>query len=288
VFIRKAVIDDLTSMKDLYKSAFERGDWYGSRTHAEDGDSASSDYLQHYLRDEKAIVVLFHDSRGNVLGSTLLDLSSEDGVLIDDTQIHPVLGRRKGIMSAYFRRLVPVLDDVGCPYWTEFVLTPESRVLRRVLIGELGMRVTGIRPAAYLIRPANDYRSVVVAHGPNRSVTNWLSSVSRLDSHLSDLLACLVDSQSARLETTSQPRVAFQKVQDYREFEIDLDNGDAIANAISDGSLPVGLRPTVSRVYMSQWPWFDLSTLDFLYGEGIGPINNLLTYLRSKLSDVVF
>ena len=83
---------------------------------------------------------------------------------------------------------------------------------------------------------------------------------------------------------TRSPSGALQKVQDYREFEIDLDNGDAIVNAISDGSLPVGLRPTVSRVCMSQWPWFDLSTLDFLYGEGIAPINNLLTYLKSRLS----
>jgi hypothetical protein len=165
VFLRRAGRSDLDNLADLYEAAFKRGEWFGSRSSLSESGDATREHLAQILGADRYIVVLFHDSDDTVLGATALDLSDEEGILIDDSQIDPIKGRRRGIMTNYFRRLVPAVSKYNS-FWTEFVLTPNSRVLRRTLITELGMAVTGIRPNAYRSRATGTSYSVLVALGP--------------------------------------------------------------------------------------------------------------------------
>jgi hypothetical protein len=135
----------ISGVINLYRNAHQREDWFGNNY----GDLEQTFFNRNWLieksHDSKHTFLVFTDLSGDVMGSTSL-IKLEDAISIDETQLDPEKARRKGIMAEYFRRFVPLLYDNGFPISTEFVLTPESSSLRKVLIRELGMIVTGILP----------------------------------------------------------------------------------------------------------------------------------------------
>lgn len=153
-------------MADLYKRAYERGDYFASRYDNPEEQIFNPDWLAQDLLDPSHIRFIFTDRERQLLGATAFfhDGDSEAGPLMtsDATQIDHN-GRGMRIMDYFFKRIVPVIEASGAGLATDFVLTPESKGLRRTLQTDLGMVAIGIHPHALHHRELGITRSEISA-----------------------------------------------------------------------------------------------------------------------------
>ncbi len=263
---------NIVQISALYRNAFERGDWFGTALRIRAASDITPQAMSAHLEGDFTLATVFEDSNGIVLGVTALFFDATDGALIDETQIHPTLGRRRGLMTSYFRHVVPFLET-RCRYWTEFVLTPQSAVLRRVLLREQGMQVTGLRPYAYHNANANTAGSVLIAHGPRTSVREQLMRVS----HAHRLIANLVN---ACLGFDCTPFDRVQMVcRAYHEIHVSIHDMRSIEDLFALGYAPVALLPWRDAAIFAVWPTYDLYP-PFLITEGIPAQTALLKLLK--------
>jgi len=121
------------AMADLYKRAFDRGDYFASRYDNPEEQIFDSDWLAQDLQDPGHIRFIFSDHERQLLGTTAFfhDSDSEAGPLMtsDMTQIDHI-GRGKRVMDHFFKRVVPVIEASGAgishPAWA-MLFTSTSR-----------------------------------------------------------------------------------------------------------------------------------------------------------------
>jgi hypothetical protein len=233
-------------------------------------------FVRQTISDNLVTFVVFTDTANNILGSTALYYDDIRGFLIDETQIDPIRGRRLGIMTHYFRRVVPILDSIGS-YWTEFLLTSESRVLRRVLISELGMKITGLRPAAYISIDGKIRRSVLVAHGGGQRVQRLLHEGWFSNPEFHPLNAILdnlhVPESDLQLQNPTGADCSPQ------EISVSCFDLPRIATLRRRGFVPVAVDPNPKEVIMSTARIPQNEDVSFLSTEGLPISDRLAAFL---------
>lgn len=248
ILIGQATSKDHDSLVALYKGSQERGDWFGGRLEG-NGREAISSLINKLLNKENIIFIKFSDSQGEILGATLLEYENIRGVLIDETQIHPVLGRRKGIMTAYFKKVVPILE-CNCTYWTEFVMTEGSRILRKVLIDDFKMVPVAYMPAYYL-RPNGDRLSNLVAYGPTKIIKKELDKFDTRTAELQQLLRILsgyATESNSPCEERGWNKESNQYILEYISHE------NTELESIGKERKLVGILPHEKKAISASWP----------------------------------
>jgi hypothetical protein len=254
----------------LYQGAFERGDWFGSTCESTDLRHVAAEFVHNHCANDQTLFFAFVDRTHGVVGAAALRLT-DSGLLLDEAQIDP-RGRRRGIISAYSRRLLPVLDLFG-RYWTEFLLTPGTRVLRKLLITELGMVVTGLKPDYYLSRTTGSRYSILVAYGPQATVTDILEGAQ------TEASAELLDIIRGRSSTLTVARRGHDSPR-YEEVTIQWGDIQRFDRYRAQGFLPIECNPFGRSATLAKFPTDRLAALQFLTHEGIETASRLLAYCR--------
>lgn len=181
IYVSLINLENCQGMSDLYTAALYRGDWMATEYHSFDNFSPDREFFEDQIYKDNQIWFVFRNSNGQIIGSTKLGLCSNGSVIIDETQLHPKFGQGRNIMQNYFNRFLPLLKKNGFIYWTEFILNLGSRSLRKTLLTDLNMCVTGIRPSCYINRINNTPVSCLTAHAPSSTVTKKLEKFSKLN-----------------------------------------------------------------------------------------------------------
>ncbi len=258
----------------LYQEALDRGDWFGSTCESTDLRHVAAEFVHNHCANDQTLFFAFVDRDHGVIGAAALR-DTDSGLLLDEAQIDP-RGRRRGIISAYSRRLLPVLDLFG-RYWTEFLLTPGTRVLRKILITELGMIPTGLKPEYYLSRTTGGRYSVLVAYGPQATVTAILEGAQReTPGELLDIIR-----GSSCTETVAGGGHCSSH---YEEVTIKWGDIQQFDRCRARGFLPIEFNPFRRTTTLAKFPTDKLVSLQFLEHEGIETASRLLAYCRRQLS----
>lgn len=151
VHVESAAQRHAEPVADIYRRAYRRGDFFAGRYADPEREIFNPDWLGSDFGNLDHHWFVFTDGAGEVIGVTGwfhdADVDRTPVLTSDETQIDPG-GRGIHIMDRFFKRIVPDLEASGAQLTTEFVLTPESKGLRRTLQSELGMTAIGIRPHA--------------------------------------------------------------------------------------------------------------------------------------------
>lgn len=254
----------------LYQEAFDRGDWFGSTCESTDLRHVAAEFVHNHCANDQTLFFAFVDRIHGVIGAAALR-ATDSGLLLDEAQIDP-RGRRRGIISAYSRRLLPVLDLFG-RYWTEFLLTPGTRVLRKVLITELGMIATGLKPDYYLSRTTGSRYSVLVAYGPQATITDILEGAQR---EASGELLDIIRGRSSTETVAGRGHDSSH----YEEVTIKWGDMQRFDSYRAQGFLPVECNPFGRTTTLAKFPIDRLVSLQFLAHEGIETASRLLAYCR--------
>lgn len=274
-------------MSDLYKRAYERGDYFASRYESPEDQIFNPDWLAQDLQDPSHIRFIFTDRERQLLGVTAFfhDNESEAGPMMtsDATQIDHT-GRGMRIMDYFFKRIVPVIEASGAGLDTDFVLTPESKGLRRSLQTDLGMIAIGIHPHALRHRQLGITRSEI-------SAVKYPSLTPKQVKILPDFepLYRLVQSQ---LPSLPEPNIVEGDpstrsplfVEDAEVVKtVDATDPKTQLTAIEDGWQPVEFNPDTNLFKVAKFPR-ERPELDFVLTNEQVPANRLLvSYLINSL-----
>lgn len=169
VFVETPGASHAAPVAELYRTAYGRGDFFAGRYADPDQQIFDADWLAEDFRNPDHHWFVFSNDQGETVGVTGFFRDGEfDGTPLltsDETQVDP-RGRGMNIMDRFFRRVVPELEASGAQLVTEFVLSPETKGLRRTLQTELGMAATGILPHALRHPEHGTTRSEITAAKP--------------------------------------------------------------------------------------------------------------------------
>jgi len=282
-----ALEEHTVAMAGLYKRAYERGDYFASRYDNPEEQIFNPDWLAQDLQDPSHIRFVFTDHERQLMGTTAFfhDSDSESGPLMisDATQIDHN-GRGKRIMDHFFKRIAPVIEASGAGLATDFVLTPESKGLRRTLQTDLGMVALGIHPHALRHRQLGITRSEV-------SAAKYQSFTPKPVHLISDFepLYRIVQTQ---LPALSEPDIvsadpAVRQPQFVEDVEVirtvDAADPQAQLEAIESGWQPVEFNPDSNLFKVARFPG-EMPDLDFILTNEQVPANQLLVrYLYDNL-----
>lgn len=262
-----------------YKQAFERGDFFGSRYRDLQTTIFNPDWIKHEVYNPEHVWILF--TRDNeLIGSTGLFFEGR-AISIDETQIGPK-GRGLKIMNHYFRFIVPMLEKAGFDITTEFVLTPESRGLRRTLQQELGMVALGIYPHNLRHRELGFTASEISAAKYGKLQPQELVIVPELY-ELFGIVARQIQMPTPRVvELQPNAKVGSQFEDKYNEVSVDAANPKEQRKVLDQGYKAVKFDPRHSVFTMAKFPHVK-PDIDFLIGENIEPNTRLVRYLNTRL-----
>jgi len=157
------------ALAELYKHAYERSDYFAERYSNPGNEIFDPEWIVREYENPDHKWFVFTDKEGEVIGSTGFfhdfDSNGAPVMVSDATQITPD-GRGKHIMDYFFKKVVPRIEEAGNQLATSFVLTPESKGLRRTLQSELGMIAVGIKPHALKHRISGSTLSEISAIKP--------------------------------------------------------------------------------------------------------------------------
>ena len=173
--------ENIFGIVKLYDLALKRGDWFASEYSTIKNFAPNVEFFTWQMKRQDQIWFAFLNSEHNVIGATKLAFSNNGSIIIDETQLHPELGRRKGIMKRYFSNIIPILDELNLRYCAEFILTPESRSLRDALINEHGMYPTGIKFNFFFNKKKQKPVSCLLAYSPYCTVENIINNIMKTD-----------------------------------------------------------------------------------------------------------
>lgn len=141
--------DDAETIANLYEKAYLRNDFFAGRYHDPKLQIFNPNWLAHEFENPDHKWFEFLNNEGKIIGTTGFfhdfDVGGVPVYVSDETQIAPE-GRGMRIMDYFFHLVVPRIEDRGYQLATDFVLTPESKGLRRTLQTDLGMTAIGILP----------------------------------------------------------------------------------------------------------------------------------------------
>jgi hypothetical protein len=289
VFLSTSVAAHAEKLAKLYTEAFHRGDWAGAEFNPFGALTLNAHSFETDANSASNVWVMFIDEKETLLGATKLVVHPYAGTLIDETQIDPVCGRGRRVMPSYFRRIVPIFNSLGLPYWTEFMLTPGSRVLRNCLISELGMVVTGLRPACYSSEKMTPPRSVLIAYGPGPRIQ---ASVSDSRHRAAAVFQPLLDVVGRGIEPDGVPWASRLGRSDvYQEVTVRESDYQLARKYVEKGYVPVAVDPISSTYTMARLPSGEslYAELAFLRDEGIEAATRMVDYIalaaRESTSD---
>lgn len=169
VFVETAGDQHAESVAELYRTAFGRGDFFAGRYADPSQEIFNPDWLADDFQNPDHHWFVFTNDSGETLGVSGFfhdgDFEGRPLLTSDETQVDP-RGRGMNLMDRFFRRVVPELESSGAQLVTEFVLSPETKGLRRTLQTELGMVATGILPHALRHPELGHTRSEITASKP--------------------------------------------------------------------------------------------------------------------------
>ena len=164
-------------VSELYQNALLNGDWIATEySHIKDFQP-DRDFFAQQAALNHHIWFVFSNQNGEVIGSTKLGLCQNGSVIIDETQLNPQLGQGRNIIQSYFKKFVPMVDEAGFNYYTEFIFSLSSRSLRKTLLKDLGMYVTGIRPYCYTDKVSGTPIACLTAHAPYGAIKKILQEL---------------------------------------------------------------------------------------------------------------
>jgi len=266
-----------------YRRAYQRGDFFAGRYSDPEAQIFNPEWVKREKDNPNHSWILFTGEDGTLLGSTGLFHSADSVNIenIDETQIDPI-GRGKAIMPHYFRRVVPILEELGVRVTTEFLLTPGSKSLRRTLQGELGMTALGIHPHILRHRETGLTSSEIssakfVTLGPQ--VVTIMPELAPLFRIVQNQLS-LSDPEVVVPEPIgSLPRFTER----YEEISVSAANLEEQRRALASGYQAVAFDPKANIFKMATFP--DVRPdLDFILdNEAIEPNKRLVEYLYVNL-----
>ncbi len=279
---------DAPRMSVLYNEACERGDFFAGRYDDPDSQIFNPDWLRHDYENPDHLWFIFTDREGTLLGSTgfFHDNDSGTGALFtsDETQIRPI-GRGKRIMDSFLKRIVPNIERSGAGLSTNFVLTPESKGLRRSLQPDLGMIALGIHPH--------------ILHHPKTGITRSEISAAKYLNLTPKPLIILPDFERLysivrqQIPSLQKPDIVRAQIEPEvsrfadrylgTEQAVDAADPTSQSEALNAGFLPVVYSPDSNSFRMARFPQV-LPELGFvLDNEHIEPNKLLVAYLNKVL-----
>jgi hypothetical protein len=274
---------------DLYREAYERGDYFASRYDDPENQIFSPDWLaEQEFQDPEHLRFVFTDSEGRLLGVTgfFHDHDSLDGTPLmtsDATQIAPE-GRGEHIMGHFFRRIIPLIETSGAGIITDFVLTPESMSLRRTLQTDLGMVALGIHPHALRHRTLGITRSEISAAkypSPAPEPAILLPEFEPLYRIVQSQLPALPEPSILPPDASVREQHFVDDVEVIRTVE--ATDPQAQFEALENGWQPVEFDPDSNLFKVAQFP-SERPDLDFILTNEHVPANQLLVrYLYDTL-----
>ncbi len=178
-------------------------------------------------------------------------------------------------MTKYFRRLIPILHQHG-KYWTEFVLTPESKVLRRVLLEEFKMKPLAVRPAAYYNNKDGKLLSGLTAYDPRTEVIKSINIISSKSDHINTLAAIL---QNKNVKFDSITNISLKSSNSYCEKRINAN--EEVETLVTEGMLPIGIVPYKNDIIFAKWPKYNFERISFILDENILELSTFINYFMS-------
>jgi len=289
VKIELASDDYADPVADLYRREYERGDYFASRYDDPYEQIFNPEWLKQEFQDPEHLRFVFTDDEGKLLGATgfFHDGDSESGPLMtsDATQIDPN-GRGMRIMDHFFKRVVPLIEASGAGLATDFVLTAESKGLRRTLQTDLGMVATGIHPHALHHRKLGITRSEISAVKNSRLIPKHAQILPFFEP-----LYRIVQSQLPQLPEPeiipSQPQIRSSMFIDCDSEVVKTVSGvdpQGQLEALEAGYLPVEFDPDGNRFKVAQYPRI-CPDLNFVLNNEQVEANKLLV---RYLYDVLF
>jgi hypothetical protein len=275
-------------MAALYKSAFDRGDYFASRYDSPEEQIFSPDWLAQDLQEPDHIRFVFTDHERQLLGATAFfhDSDSEAGPLMtsDATQIDHA-GRGMRIMDYFFKRIVPVIEASGAGLATDFVLTPESKGLRRTLQTDLGMVAIGIHPHALHHRELGITRSEISAI-KYRELAPKSAQILPFFEPLYRIVQSQLPSLPEPEIIQSRPQITESMVIECESEIVKTVSGadpQSQLEALEAGYLPVEFDPGGNQFKVAQYPRKS-PDLDFiLTNEQVQANKFLITYMNDVL-----
>ncbi|HET9850380.1 MAG TPA: hypothetical protein VFP35_02010 [Candidatus Saccharimonadales bacterium] len=286
VELKLAPAEYTESVAALYRNAFERGDYFASRYSDPENQIFSPQWLEQEFQDPEHLRFIFTDSQGILLGATGFfhdrDSTARPLMTSDATQID-IPGRGEHIMGYFFGRIVPIVEACGDGILTDFVLTPESKGLRRTLQTELGMVALGIHPHALHHRKLDITRSEISAAKypvltpkPVRILPEFEPLYRIVQSQLP-----LPEPTILPVQTDKLPHFTEQSAEVVRE--VDAIDPESQRDALAAGWAPVEFDPDSNLFKVAQFP-SERPELDFILTNEDVPANKLLVrYLNEVL-----
>jgi RimJ/RimL family protein N-acetyltransferase len=272
---------------DLYRQAYLRNDFFAGRYEQPDDEIFNPMWLKKDFKNPDHKWFVFSDNDGQVIGVTgLFHDYNIDGLPIltsDETQIAPE-GRGKHIMDNFFRLVVPRVEATGNLLATSFVLTPETKGLRRTLEAELGMFSLGILPHVLKHPDSGITRSEIVSakfkefqQQPVTLLANFEPLYRIVQSQIPQLPEPLV----LPSEKSGTPSFA----ENYEESPQPASGSEPEQqqHLLHAGFKPVAYYPRFNSFVMAKFPR-PVPELEFiLKNESIEPNKDLVRYLQEVL-----
>lgn len=282
---------DALPMTKLYREAYSRSDFFAGRYDDPEEQIFNPDWLRQDYKNPDHLWFTFKDSSGAILGSTGFfhdgDSQTETPLLTsDETQIQPA-GRGKRIMGHFFRRIVPLIEESGAGLVTDFVLSRESKGLRRSLQTEQGMIALGIHP--HILRhpeSGTTISEISAAKYPNLEVktAKFLQAFEPIFRIVQQQLPNWPEPQ---IVTEAVRPITSRHSDNYEESEpVSATDIAGQADALRNGYMPVGYDPDSNTFRLAHIPLVQPDHSYVLDNEQIGPNKELVWYEQNVLYSI--
>lgn len=270
--------EDAQSVSSLYRRAFARGDFFATRYSSPQLEIFNPDWIAQEAKNPDHIWVVFTKS-GEFTGSTGLFFEGET-LVSDETQID-FKGRGLRIMEYFFGKVVPQIEGLGIDIKTDFVLTPQSKGLRRSLQQEFGMSSLGIRPHVLVGLNEGSICEIFAAKYHNLSQEKPV-----IIPHFEQIYRIVADQLSlpepevvdTGLEIILTPNYSSK----YKEIQVGARDLISQERALAEGYMPIGYDPKRQFFTLAVYP-LPKPRLDFIIDEGIEANSQLVNYLNTRL-----
>jgi hypothetical protein len=287
-WVERPKAEQAPSVADLYKRAYDRSDYFAGRYEDPDSTIFNPDWFKHDFEenpDHKWFV--FTDDSGQVVGITGFfhdyDIDGYPVMTSDETQIAPQ-GRGYRIMDHFFRRVVPRIEAAGDRLATSFVLTPETKGLRRTLESELGMFSLGILPHVLKHRVSGVTRSEIVSAKFDSFQPQPVAIHANLEPLYRIVKSQIPDLPEPVILPAEQTPVS-RPVDNFEESLYPASGADPEQQRylLRDGFKPVAYYPRLNSFVMAKFPE-PMPELGFLIeNESIEANKDLARYLQEEL-----
>lgn len=291
VWVEAPGAEHAPAIADLYRRAYARSDFFAGRYDDPESEIFNPDWLSDDFNNPDHKWFTFTNNDGQVLGVTgfFHDYNIDGSPIItsDETQIAPA-GRGKRTMDRFFRLVVPRIEAAGDLLATSFVLTPETKGLRRTLQTELGMFSLGILPHALKHRVSGVTRSEIVSAKFNNFRPQPVSiqaDFEPLYNIVKSQIPELPEPEVLPAEQIDESPLADNLTDSFEESPFPASGADPRQQRylLQAGFKPVAYYPRLNSFMMAKFPKH-MPELDFLIeNESIEANKSLVRYLKEEL-----